>query len=215
MIGTLKNMYRSAVSLGLVAIIGTTLLTGVDKLTAERIREQERRVILERLGQIIPENHDNSLLDDRFTFRDEQHFPKGQTVTAYRARIRGEPVAVVLKFTAVNGYSGDIHLLTGINADGSLRGVRVTGHRETPGLGDGIELAKSDWILGFDGRSLGNPSRDAWAVRRDGGDFDQFTGATITPRAIVHAVRLALEFFETNRSLLFRTETEHSGGEAS
>ncbi|NNK38995.1 MAG: electron transport complex subunit RsxG [Xanthomonadales bacterium] len=196
-------MARAALSLGLVAVIGTLLLTGVDALTRERIAQQERRVLLEQLGQIVPDRFDNEPLDDRFTFRAEPWFPKGQQVTAYRARLAGEPVAVVLRFLAVNGYNGNISLLAGINYDGSLRGVRVVSHRETPGLGDGIEAEKSDWVRSFEGKSLGRPPPERWAVRRDGGDFDQFTGATITPRAVVEAVRRALEYYAVNREALF------------
>ncbi|NNJ64576.1 MAG: electron transport complex subunit RsxG [Xanthomonadales bacterium] len=196
-------MARAALSLGLVAVIGTLLLTGVDALTRERIAQQERRVLLEQLGQIVPVRFDNEPLDDRFTFRAEPWFPKGQQVTAYRARLAGEPVAVVLRFLAVNGYNGNISLLAGINYDGSLRGVRVVSHRETPGLGDGIEAEKSDWVRSFEGKSLGRPPLERWAVRRDGGDFDQFTGATITPRAVVEAVRRALEYHAVNREALF------------
>lgn len=198
-----NSMLKSAASLGLVAIVGTTLLAAVNFLTADRIAAQERRVMLEQLGQIIPDQYDNVLLDDRFSFQDEHHFPKGQQVLAYRARSQGEPVAVVLKFKAINGYNGDIGLLAGINADGSLRGVRVISHKETPGLGDYIEMEKSDWIKGFQGKSLENPSAAGWAVQRDGGEFDQFTGATITPRAVVEAVRGALEFHAANRQWLY------------
>jgi len=204
----MKSMIRSAAALGLVAIAGTGLLTGVDFLTADRIAAQERRVILEQLGQIIPQQYDNQLLDDRFTFRNELHFPNGQEVIAYRARQQGEPRALVLKFNAVNGYNGNITLLAGINSDGSLRGVRIISHKETPGLGDAIEIEKSNWALNFSGKSLSNPEPDKWAVKRDGGEFDQFTGATITPRAVVDAVRMALEYFETNREYLFDTAAE-------
>jgi len=204
----MKGMLRSAAALGLVAIAGTGLLTGVDYLTADRIAAQERRVILEQLGQIIPQQYDNQLLDDHFTFRAEPYFPNGQKVIAYRARLQGEPQAVVLKFNAVNGYNGNITLLAGINSDGSLRGVRIISHKETPGLGDAIEIEKSDWTLGFSGKSLNDPEPDKWAVKRDGGEFDQFTGATITPRAVVDAVRLALEYFEANREYLFDTAAD-------
>ncbi|MGH8035858.1 MAG: RnfABCDGE type electron transport complex subunit G, partial [Lysobacterales bacterium] len=94
-------------------------------------------------------------------------------------------------------------LLVGINADGSLTGVRVTSHKETPGLGDALDTARSEWILGFSGRSLDNPEPAGWAVRKDGGVYDQFTGATITPRAVVKAVHGALEYFKDNRAALF------------
>ena len=110
---------------------------------------------------------------------------------------------MVLKFNAVDGYNGNITLLAGINRDGSLRGVRVVSHKETPGLGDAIEAEKSDWIRAFSGRSLRDPAAEQWTVQRDGGEFDQFTGATITPRAVVNAVRMALEYYEANRGRLF------------
>jgi electron transport complex protein RnfG len=114
----------------------------------------------------------------------------------WRARRGGEPSALVLEAVAPDGYSGAIDLLIGVRADGTISGVRVTAHRETPGLGDRIEVAKSDWIERFAGRSLRNPARAHWQVRRDGGDFDQFAGATVTPRAIVRAVRRALDYLE-------------------
>lgn len=210
----MRNILKSAAALGFVAVIGTSLLTGVDALTADRIAAQERRVILEQLGQIIPREYDNSLLEDRMVFSDENHFPKGQLVTAYRARLNNKPVAVVLKFNAVSGYNGNISLLAGINFDGTLRGVRVISHKETPGLGDAIEVDKSNWINNFEGKSLKKPELYLWAVKRDGGSFDQFTGATITPRAVVDAVKLALEYFETNRQFLFEAAADPSGSSA-
>jgi electron transport complex protein RnfG len=201
-----RSFAKSALSLGLVAVLGTTLLSGVNQATAKRIEQQERRVVLEQLGQIIPPNrYDNVLQDDRFSFADETWFPQGQEVVAYRARRGGQPVAVILRFMAVDGYSGPIGLLAGIEADGRVTGVRVTSHRETPGLGDAIEIGKSDWIRSFDGRSLGAPPGTEWTVRRDGGAFDQFTGATITPRSVVNAVKLALEYHEHHRDFLYDT----------
>jgi electron transport complex protein RnfG len=210
----LTQSLRSAGALALVAIIGTSLLTAVDALTADRIAEQERRVILEQLAQIIPAEHDNVLLEDRITFRDERHFPSGQTVTAYRLRLSGRPAGVILRFAAVRGYNGQIGLLAGIDMDGSLQGVRVTSHRETPGLGDLIEVEKSDWIRDFNGRSLADPAPDRWAVKRDGGAYDQFTGATITPRAVVEAVRMALEYYEANREFIFSSPADPVAGNA-
>jgi electron transport complex protein RnfG len=199
------GIWRSAISLGLVAILGTGLLAGVNQLTRERIAEQERRAILEQLGQVIPpQKYDNALHEDYYSLTSKAWFPTGQTVTAYRARMQTEPVAVVLKLAATDGYNGNIHLLVGIYADGRIGGVRVSSHKETPGLGDDIEMAKSDWVLGFDGRSLEHPVLSEWSVRRDGGEFDQFTGATITPRAVVKAVRQALEFFAANKTELFQ-----------
>jgi len=199
-----NRLMRTAASLATVAIIGTSLLAGVNELTAERIAEQERRVVLEQLGQIIsPDRYDNALQDDFILIEDESYFPRGQSVTVYRARQDGAPTALIMKLAAVNGYNGKISLLVGINADGSLSGVRVVSHKETPGLGDAIEIERSDWLLGFNERSLQDPSIPGWAVKRDGGQFDQFTGATITPRAVVEAIRMALEYFQRHQEFLF------------
>lgn len=206
-----NRLVRSAASLATVAIMGTTLLVGVNKLTAERIAEQERRIVLEQLSQIInPERYDNRLQEDRIVVEDDLYFPRGQSVTVYRARQGGEPAAVVMKLAAVNGYNGMIRLLVGVNADGTLSGVRVASHKETPGLGDAIEIERSNWVLGFNDRSLQDPSASGWAVKRDGGTFDQFTGATVTPRAIVEAVRMALEYFQEHQAFLFESPAQDS-----
>jgi electron transport complex protein RnfG len=207
-----RKILKSAAALGLVAVIGTTLLTGVSGLTSERIAAEERRVVQEQLGQILPQDrYDNSLPDDHFSFTAESYFPRGQSVTAYRARLGGQPVAVVLRFSAVNGYNGNINMLAGIEYDGTLAGVRVVSHKETPGLGDGIEAEKSDWVLGFVNKSLTDPAPPGWTVKNKGGDFDQFTGATVTPLAVIEAVKLALEYYAQNRAMLFETAAEAPG----
>lgn len=196
--------WRSALALGLVVIIGTALLATVSSLTRERIFAQEQRVVLEQLQQIISEDqYDNALQSDIYLLKDENAFPNGQTVTVYRARKQGQPVAVILRFAAMDGYNGRINLLAGINNSGQLTGVRVTSHMETPGLGDGIEVERSDWILAFKGLSLQQPAIEQWAVRRDGGKFDQMTGATITPRAVVNAVKRALQYFAAHQKEMF------------
>jgi electron transport complex protein RnfG len=120
----------------------------------------------------------------------------------YVARQDDTAIAVIIPVTAPDGYSGDIELIVGINGDGSVAGVRVLAHRETPGLGDKVELKKSGWILGFDGKSLADPLPDYWKVKKDRGVFDQFTGATITPRAVTAAVRRSLEYFNEHRERL-------------
>lgn len=200
---------RSALSLGLIALLGTALLAWIHALTAPRIAEQERRQLLDQLTQVVPaERFNNAMHDDYITVRDNNAFPGGQAVQVYRARNDGRPVAVAMKLSANDGYNGRIDLLVGVYADGVISGVRVLSHRETPGLGDGIEIERSDWILSFDGKSLSSPPPSGWTVQRDGGVFDQFTGATITPRAVVRAVRRALEYFEDNREMLFEAPSE-------
>jgi len=198
------TIWRSALLLGLVAVLGTALLAFVHTVTRERIADQERRVVLEQLHQVLPESaYDNALHEDVLNVADAAFFKTDAPVTVYRA-FRGEsPVAAIMQVVAPGGYNGDIVLLIGIYSDGRISGVRVVSHRETPGLGDPIERQRSDWILAFDGRSLGNPEAAGWGVKRDGGIFDQFTGATITPRAVVETVERTLRYFEAHRDALF------------
>jgi electron transport complex protein RnfG len=169
--------------------------------------------VLRQLGQVLPPGeYDNSLHDDFILIEDPEHFRGDGIVRVYRARRQDRPVAVIMNLVAPDGYNGDIRLLAGIYRDGTISGVRVTAHRETPGLGDPIEHQRSDWILGFDGRSLSDPGPEGWAVRRDGGEFDQFTGATITPRAVVEAVERALEYHRLHADELYRGAGETGSG---
>jgi electron transport complex protein RnfG len=195
---------RSGFLLGLIALIGTSLLAGVNELTHERILEQERRRVLDQLTEIVPPaSYNNNLLEDTVEVSDEFYFRDPEPVTVYRARLDGEPVAALLRVTAPDGYNGDIHLLIGIDPAGAVLGVRVVSHRETPGLGDPIEIERSDWILDFNQKSLLDPQQNGWAVKRDGGEFDQFTGATISPRAVVKTVHSTLLYFDAHRQSLF------------
>lgn len=197
---------RSGLLLGLIALLGTALLAGINELTHERILEQEKQRVLQQLNAIVPvTSYNNDLLEDRIEIVDETFFHHPAVVSVYRARMDGKPVAVLMNVTAPDGYNGDIHLLTGIDTSGTVLGVRVVSHRETPGLGDPIEIEKSDWILGFTNKSLPNTQDKNWAVKRDGGEFDQFTGATISPRAVVKAVHNTLLYFKANQQSLFET----------
>lgn len=197
---------RSSLLLGIIALLGTALLAGVNNLTYERIIEQEKRRVLQQLNEIVPTaSFNNDLLEDIIEINDEQFFRHPAPVRVYRARMDGQPVAIMMIVTAPDGYNGDIRLLAGIDSSGTVLGVRVISHKETPGLGDPIELEKSDWILGFKGKSLINPESGGWAVKRDGGQFDQFTGATISPRAVVRTIHNTLLYFEANSQMLFDT----------
>jgi electron transport complex protein RnfG len=198
-----RSVLNAAAVLGLFAVIGIGLVALVHDGTEARIAANERAVLLRTLETLVPAaSFDNDILADTITAR-LSALGTGQAVTVYRARRHGQPVAAVLSPVAPDGYNGAIKLLVAIQADGTLAGVRVIGHRETPGLGDFIDADKSGWILGFDGRSLNDPPESRWKVKRDGGDFDQFTGATITPRAVVKAVYTTLVFFERNKARLF------------
>jgi electron transport complex protein RnfG len=200
---------RSSVLLGIIALLGTVLLAGVNELTHERIIEQEKRRVLQQLNEIVPTAlYNNDLLADKIEINEQEFFRHATAVTVYRARMNNQPVAVMMIVTAPDGYNGDIRVLVGIAADGTVFGVRVISHRETPGLGDPIDFEKSDWTLGFNNTSLQNPDSDGWAVKKDGGQFDQFTGATISPRAVVRVIHSALVYFEANRQMLFDTPAD-------
>lgn len=200
----LRNMSFSALILGLFAVIGTALVGLTYEGTKDRIAANERAALLRSLHAIVqPERHDNDIFTDVIQVTDPELLGSREPASVFRARKQGDPVAAVLSVVAPDGYGGPIKLLVGINYDGTLAGVRVVNHHETPGLGDGIEETRSNWILGFAGKSLGNPPKDKWQVKRDGGVFDQFTGATITPRAVVNAVRKALIYFASHRDALF------------
>lgn len=210
------TVLRSGLLLALIAAGGVALLSGIHLATEDRIAAQERRVMEQQLARVLPAGrYDNDPLEDVLVIEDAPSLDAGGPVLVHRARLGGKPSAAVLRVTAPDGYNGDIVLLVGILADGTVSGVRVLRHRETPGLGDPIEARRSDWIERFRGRSLGDPAPAAWAVRKDGGDFDQFTGATITPRAVVGAVKRALQYFEDHREALFRgRQREEKGARA-
>jgi electron transport complex protein RnfG len=200
----LFSMLRGAALLALFAVVGGGGIAYVEQLTRERIVENERRVLLGTLHRIVPpQRHDNDLAADAIEVSDTSGLYVQPPMTVYRASKGGEAVAAIFTTVAPDGYGGPIRLLMGVYRDGSLAGVRVVAHSETPGLGDPIETRRSDWIRDFDGRSLGDPPPEGWTVRRDGGVFDQFTGATITPRAVTGAVQRGLIYFERNRDILF------------
>lgn len=206
-----RSMLKNALVLGLFAIVTVGLVAVLQQATAGRIANAEREAQVRALSEILPQNsYDNHLLDNSIQLHDPLLGSKSPQ-TAYIALKDGKPSAVILRATAPDGYSGAIHLLIGIHADGRLAGVRVLGHRETPGLGDKIELAKSAWIRSFDGKSLSNPDEDGWAVKKDRGEFDQFAGATITPRAVVKAVHKALQYFDANQEQLFAAQVKSNG----
>jgi electron transport complex protein RnfG len=198
------RMMVAAGILAAFAIVGSTLVSFTEVRTRDQIAANERAYLLRSLNEVLPESaYDNEMFTDTIQVTDPELLGSKDPITIYRARMAGQPVAALLTPVAPKGYGGPIRLLVGITTDGVIIGVRVVSHRETPGLGDVIEIDRSDWLLGFDGLSMGNPAEKKWAVKRDGGDFDQFTGATITPRAVVHAVRDALIYFSENSDAIF------------
>ncbi len=199
-----KTMLTAAGILAAFAIAGAALVGLTYETTKERIAANEREFLLRSLHELVPGDiHNNDLLGDAIRVESPHWLGSKKPVMVYRARQENQPAAVVIAAQAPDGYNGVIKLLVAIKYSGELIGVRVVSHRETPGLGDGIEIARSRWITQFDDRSLGNPDEKGWKVKKDGGQFDQLTGATITPRAIVKAVYRTLVYYRANRDMLF------------
>ena len=200
-----QSITRNSMLLAVFAVCTTVLISGTYLLTKDRIALEKRRAEERALLEIVPrDRHDNSMLDDVITVGPAAAGLKlADEKRIYLAKLDGAVVTAIIPATAPDGYTGEIDLVVGVNADGSIAGVRVLSHRETPGLGDKVDLKKSDWVLGFDGRSLDNPGPAGWAVKKDKGVFDQFTGATITPRAVVAATLRVLQYAEANRQRLF------------
>jgi electron transport complex protein RnfG len=182
--------------LGGVALLTAGALALADRATEADIKAAQEQDMKQSLTQVLSVEYDNDLLKDTMTVPGAEG-----DVVVYRARKAGKVVAVVFQVQA-RGYAGPVVSTLGLDGAGKVLGVRVIKHNETPGLGDKIEPAKGDWIHSFEGKWLGEPAADKWAVKKDGGVFDQFAGATITPRAVVKSVKGGLEFFERNRALL-------------
>ena len=201
-----RQIIITAVILLLFTVLGTSMVAFTYDGTREKIAANERATLQRKLNQLLPAgSYDNDLLEDRITVTLPEANERDKVITVYRARNNSADAGLVMTAVAPDGYSGRIKMLIGIHADDTLSGVRIITHRETPGLGDAIDEQRSDWVLGFDGKSLGNPPIKQWRVKKDGGVFDQLTGATITPRAIVKAVRRTLLYYQANREMLYST----------
>lgn len=202
----MKHIILKAVTvLGGAAVLGGALVATTHLATRAQIAHNERETLLQTLNEVMPPAlHDNALYEDVYQAVQPTLLGTPEPQTIYRARLNGEPSGAVITTVAPNGYNGRIKLLVGVDINGTILGVRVLAHQETPGLGDAIERKRSDWITDFNGHALGNPSQTGWAVRRDGGMFDQFTGATITPRAVVTAVYQALQFYQQHHVRIFQ-----------
>ena len=199
-----KQMSTAGAILGGFAILCVGVVSFIYGNTREQVEANEKAARMEKLHELIPANaHDNDLYSDSINVESQEWLGSKKPVTIYRARKGGEPVAAIIPAEAPDGYSGTIKLLVAVRYNGELAGVRVVSHKETPGLGDYIEIERSDWIRKFDGHSLGNPDEKQWKVKKDGGLFDQVTGATVTPRAVVKAVYRALKYYNGHRDLLF------------
>ncbi len=207
-----QSISRNSILLAVFAVCTTLLISGTYLLTKDAIALEQRKAEEKALLEIVPvARHNNSMLDDTIIVGPESiGLGLGTNKQIYRARQNETVIAAIIPVTAADGYSGDIDLIVGVNANGSVAGVRVLAHKETPGLGDKVDLKKSDWILGFNGKSLANPVLEQWGVKKDKGEFDQFTGATITPRAVVAATLRALQYAQSNHDGIFATATSNA-----
>ncbi len=194
--GTLTH----AIILGTFCFGFGLVLAITDRLTHQAIGARALEDRQNSLSQVLPGNlHNNNPAEDTIIVKDEE----GQEITIYRALQSGSITGVAYEIRSL-GYAGEVKLMLGVDVNGKVLGVRVLSHKETPGLGDRIETKKGNWILQFTGLSIGEPPIEKWKVKKDGGQFDQFSGATITPRGVVGAIRTGLEFFSTHKAEILR-----------
>lgn len=199
-----KNALKTAITMLAFASIGTSLLAYVFDITRAPIEASEKEARLALFKEILPVNvYDNDLLKTTVEIDPNDLLGNRVSTIANIAKFNNKTAGVVLEAIAHDGYSGDIKLLIAIRADGSISGVRVLAHKETPGLGDYIDIAHGKWIKLFDDESVHKTPTANWQVKKDGGKFDYMVGATITPRAVVKAVLKALQFYEINKQTLF------------
>lgn len=195
---------HSALTLAGIAAICTALVAGTYRFTVDRIAANEKAELEKSLQPALSGVfYDSDVTESRLVLPPRHGLPGNEAAIVYRVYSGRDPVAALFAVSARDGYAGPIRILIGVGLDGVLTGVRILQHRETPGLGDKIESARSDWVYQFDGRSLDNPPVAGWAIRADGGEFDQLTGASVTPRAVIKAIRQTLVYFDAHRDELF------------
>ena len=198
------SVWTSGLILAGLAAICTTLVAVTYRVTSIRILANEQEYLEQSLTPVLGSlSYTNYLPESVLVIEPPHDLPGTEPATVYRAYSGTTPVAALFVVSARDGFSGPIKLLIGINSSMTVTSVRVLEHRETPGLGDLIEASKSDWLKQFENTSLSAPARASWSIGRDGGEFDQLTGASITPRAVIKAVKETLLYFESNRDSIF------------
>lgn len=186
----------------LATVVAVVFIVAVN--SQHRIADNERAWFVSRLASLLPAtSYDNDLYADRIAVRSPDLLGSTAPLNIYRARLRNRPMAAIVTTFAQDGYGGPIQLLVAIDTHGQVLGVDIIKHSETPGIGDGFEPRRSNWLQRLIGHSLSDPTPTQWTIRKDGGQFDQFTGSSVTPRAILKAVRRALEYYSTHSDLVF------------
>jgi electron transport complex protein RnfG len=198
------GVFRTALTLTVIAAVCTALVAATYHATRDQIVANEKALLEQSLEPALSGMlFDGGVSESRVVLDPPHGLPGKRPAIIYRVFSAGQPVAALFAVTARDGFSGPIRLLVGVQYDGTVTGVRILQHRETPGLGDKIDASKSDWVFQFDGRSLGDPVASRWAIKGDGGEFDQLTGASVTPRAVIKAIRDTLIYFDANRDAIF------------
>lgn len=201
------SISRNAMLLGFFAVLCTGTIALINLITKPLILEQEQIALQNNINELISvDRYDNQIIGSCFFVIDKNLLGNETPKQIYIATKGGNPVAALIQTSTLKGYSGEIKLIVGIDIDAKVTGVRVNSHTETPGLGDKIQTNKSDWILSFDGQTYQASQAKIWDVKKDGGNFDAFTGATITPRAVIHSVKDSLIYFQKNKDKLFSTQ---------
>ena len=199
-----QGVVRTGVTLAIIAAVCTALVAATYQLTEDRIAANEKALLEQSLQPALAGLvYDSSVSESRLVLQPPHGLPGNDPAFIYRVYTGEQPVAALFAVTARDGYAGPIRVLIGLDTAGVITGVRILQHRETPGLGDNIEAERSDWVFQFDGRSMGDPALPGWALQVDGGEFDQLTGASVTPRAVINAIRETLLYFEANREQIF------------
>lgn len=202
---------KMGVTLMAVGLVATALLAYTEQVTREPIAKALLEETLQNLAQVLPKGYDNKPVEDTVLIADGLLNKKLKPVLFYRARSAGAPHSAAFVVTAPDGYSGDVDVMMAVSANGTLNGIQVVLHKETPGLGDKIDAKVTDWPKAFQGKTLDNVK---WGVKKDGGAFDQFAGATISPRAVVKAVHKGLQFFVANKDKVFAAASATPAGGA-
>ena len=199
-----RSVIKTGMTLAMIAAICTALVAATFQATQARIAANEKALLEQSLQPALSGTfYDSGVSESRIVIEPPHDLPGNGPAIIYRVYAEGVPVAALFVVTARDGFSGPIRILLGIEADGTVTGLRILEHRETPGLGDKIESARSDWVFQFEGRSLADPLPTGWAIKVDGGEFDQLTGASVTPRAVIKAVRESLVYFDVHRDEIF------------
>ena len=201
------TVFKTGITLAMIAAICTALVAATFQMTIDRIAANEKALLEQSLQPALAGVfYDGDVSESRLVIPPPHELPGNDAAIIYRVFAANEPVAALFAVTARDGFSGPIRILLGVDVSGTVTGVRILQHRETPGLGDKIESSRSDWVFQFDGRSIGDPTVTAWALKGDGGEFDQLTGASVTPRAVLKAIRNTLLYFDAHRDEIFLAE---------